>query len=58
MHELRSVAVAVATAVALQAQHDGVAEHCSELELAARIGAQIWEPVYRPYRRIAPRANR
>lgn len=59
VHELRSVAVAVATAVALQAQHDGVAEHCSELELAARIGAQIWEPVYRPYRRItAPRANR
>jgi len=59
VHELRSVAIAVATAVALQAQHDGVAEHCSELELAARIGAQIWEPVYRPYRRIAaPRANR
>jgi malate dehydrogenase (oxaloacetate-decarboxylating) len=50
--QLRRVAVAVATAVAHQAQHDGVAEPCSDPELAARINAQIWEPVYRPYRRI------
>jgi malate dehydrogenase (oxaloacetate-decarboxylating) len=49
--ELRTVAVAVATAVARQAQQDGVAEPCSDVELAARIAAQIWEPVYRPYRR-------
>jgi len=49
---LRDVAVAVATAVALQAQADGVADPCPASEVAARIAAQIWEPVYRPYRRI------
>jgi malate dehydrogenase (oxaloacetate-decarboxylating) len=51
VQELRNVAVAIATAVARQAQRDGVAEPCSEDELAGRIAAQIWEPVYRPYRR-------
>jgi malate dehydrogenase (oxaloacetate-decarboxylating) len=51
VHELRNVAVAVATAVARQAQQDGVAQPCSQDELAARIAAQIWEPIYRPYRR-------
>ena len=50
--ELRAVAVAVATAVARQAQADGVADPCEEDELQRRIRAQIWEPVYRPYRRI------
>jgi malate dehydrogenase (oxaloacetate-decarboxylating) len=50
--ELRNVAVAVATAVARQAQDDGVADRCSDAELTARIAAQIWEPVYRPYRRV------
>jgi malate dehydrogenase (oxaloacetate-decarboxylating) len=49
---LRSVAVAVARAVARQAQSDGVAELCDEGELEARIAAQIWEPLYRPYRRV------
>jgi malate dehydrogenase (oxaloacetate-decarboxylating) len=49
--ELRNVAIAVATAVARQAQQDGVAEPCSDEELAGRIAAQIWEPVYRTYRR-------
>jgi malate dehydrogenase (oxaloacetate-decarboxylating) len=51
VQELRSVAVAIATAVSRQAQQDGVAEPCSDDELAGRIAAQIWEPVYRPYRR-------
>jgi malate dehydrogenase (oxaloacetate-decarboxylating) len=50
--ELRGVAVAVATAVARQAQLDGLAEPLADDELARRIAAQIWEPVYRPYRRI------
>jgi malate dehydrogenase (oxaloacetate-decarboxylating) len=51
VHELREVAIAIATAVSRQAQQDGVAEPCSDAELAARIAAQVWEPVYRPYRR-------
>ncbi|MBV8209960.1 MAG: NAD-dependent malic enzyme [Burkholderiaceae bacterium] len=51
--ELRAVAVAVAKAVAHQAQADGVAEPASETTLAARIAACVWEPCYRPYRKIA-----
>jgi malate dehydrogenase (oxaloacetate-decarboxylating) len=49
--ELRAVAFAVATAVAHQAQKDSVAEPIDEAALADAIRAQIWEPVYRPYRR-------
>jgi malate dehydrogenase (oxaloacetate-decarboxylating) len=49
--ELRRVAVAVATAVARQAQTDGVAPRCDDETLARRIAAEMWEPVYRPYRR-------
>ena len=48
---LRAVAVAVATAVARQAVADGLAGPCSDEQLARRIDAQIWEPVYRRYRR-------
>jgi malate dehydrogenase (oxaloacetate-decarboxylating) len=51
VEELRNVAVAVAMAVARQAQADGVAEPCSDEQLSVRIASQIWEPVYRPYRR-------
>ncbi|HEY0139119.1 MAG TPA: NAD-dependent malic enzyme, partial [Nannocystis sp.] len=51
--ELRRVAVVVAQAVGLQAQADGVAEPCSPDELARRITAQVWEPEYRPYRRVS-----
>ena len=47
---LRAVAVAVATAVARQAQRDGVAEPCDDEALATRLRANVWEPVYRPYR--------
>jgi malate dehydrogenase (oxaloacetate-decarboxylating) len=50
--ELRTVAVAVAAAVARQAQADGVADRCDEETLQQRIAAQVWQPVYRPYRRI------
>jgi malate dehydrogenase (oxaloacetate-decarboxylating) len=51
VEELRRVAVAVAAAVARQAIRDGLAEPCDDDELARRIAAQMWEPVYRPYRR-------
>jgi malate dehydrogenase (oxaloacetate-decarboxylating) len=50
--ELRTVAMAVATAVARQAQAEGMADLCDEQALAQRIRAVMWEPRYRPYRRI------
>lgn len=48
---LREVAIAVAAATARQAQLDGVAAPLDDASLRARIEAQVWEPVYRPYRR-------
>lgn len=48
--ELRSVAIAVATAVARQALADGVADPCNAAALDARIAACVWEAKYRPYR--------
>ncbi|MBK7830680.1 NAD-dependent malic enzyme [Nannocystis sp.] len=50
--ELRSVALTVAAAVARQAQADGVADPCSDEELQRRLRAEMWAPVYRPYRRV------
>jgi malate dehydrogenase (oxaloacetate-decarboxylating) len=47
--QLRAVSVAVAKAVAIQAQADGVADACDEATLAKRIEAIVWEPRYRPY---------
>ncbi|HTV86890.1 MAG TPA: NAD-dependent malic enzyme [Dyella sp.] len=47
--QLRAVSVAVARAVAVQAQADGVAEACDEATLDKRIQAIAWEPRYRPY---------
>jgi malate dehydrogenase (oxaloacetate-decarboxylating) len=49
--ELRAVAYAVATAVARQAQKDGVAKTIDDAALSDAIRAQMWEPLYRPYRR-------
>ena len=49
--ELRRVAVVVAAAVGKQAQQDGVADVLDDATMADRIAAQVWEPVYRPYRR-------
>jgi malate dehydrogenase (oxaloacetate-decarboxylating) len=57
VNELRAVAVAVARAVARQAQEDGVAEAASDTVLAARIAAYVWEPRYRPYRKAASSAQ-
>ncbi len=48
--ELRSVSFAVAKAVALQAMNDGVASPLDERTLESRILANVWEPVYLPYR--------
>lgn len=49
--ELRSVALVVARAVARQAIEDGVAAPRSDEAIAAAVAAELWEPVYRPYRR-------
>jgi malate dehydrogenase (oxaloacetate-decarboxylating) len=50
--QMRTVSVAVARAVARQAQADHVAEPCDAAELDRRIAAHVWDPHYRPYRRI------
>lgn len=47
--QLRDVSLAVAKAVALQAQTDGVAERCEEAVVEQRIRAIVWEPEYLPY---------
>ena len=52
---MREVSVAVALAVARQAQSEGHAEPCDEEILAARIRAMMWEPNYSPYRRNTTR---
>lgn len=49
--ELRSVAKAVARAVALQARAEGQCAPFADDKLDALITAKMWEPVYRPYRR-------
>ncbi len=49
---LRSVALAVATAVARQALAEGVAEPGAGSDLSGRINACVWEPRYLPYRKI------
>ncbi len=48
--ELRSVSFGVAKAVARQAIKDGVADPLDEQTVEARIRANVWEPVYLPYR--------
>ncbi len=46
---IRAVSMSVAAAVARRACADGVADPCDEATLAARLEANVWEPVYRPY---------
>jgi malate dehydrogenase (oxaloacetate-decarboxylating) len=52
LEQVRKVARDVAVAVAVEAQHAGLAEPTSRPELEARIDAHMWEPRYLPYRRI------
>jgi malate dehydrogenase (oxaloacetate-decarboxylating) len=47
--DIRAVSLAVATAVARQAQADGVADDCDSATLDRKIRACVWEPAYRPY---------
>jgi malate dehydrogenase (oxaloacetate-decarboxylating) len=50
--DLRNVSVLIAKAVARRAQIDGVAARCEAAELDACIDAYVWEPRYRPYRKL------
>jgi len=48
--DLRSVAVAVANAVARAARNDGLCDALDDETIALRIAAKMWEPKYCPYR--------
>jgi malate dehydrogenase (oxaloacetate-decarboxylating) len=50
--DARKTSAAVAEGVFRQAIADGVAETASEAEIAEKLSAYMWEPVYRPYERI------
>ncbi len=50
--DLREVSFQVARAVALQARDEGLADVTSPEDIEAKIRAKMWDPVYRPYRRI------
>lgn len=52
--ELRSVSFHIAKAIARQASADGVADPVDEATLDARIRANMWDPVYLPYRFLSP----
>ena len=49
--QLREVSIAVAKAVARQAQADGLAAPCDGSVLDERIEAYVWVPRYRPYKK-------
>jgi malate dehydrogenase (oxaloacetate-decarboxylating) len=51
VHDLRSVAVTVAAAVARQARAEGLCEAFADSALDGLIARKMWEPVYRPYYR-------
>jgi malate dehydrogenase (oxaloacetate-decarboxylating) len=50
--DARKTSAAVAEGVFRQAIADGVAEPASEAEIAEKLSAYMWEPVYRLYERI------
>ncbi len=50
--EVRAVSRQVATAVAREAQREGVVEGLSDAEMERRIVARMWTPRYLPYRRV------
>lgn len=49
--EARDISVHVAMAVAMQARREGLAETQDAGDLFKKIRSQIWNPIYRPYRR-------
>ena len=49
---LREVAEVVGNAVAKQAQLDGVAEPLDDQQIADAVRATMWQPVYKPYKRV------
>ncbi len=55
--EIRKVSLAVAIAVAKQAEREGLAQSVPDQELDAAVASMMWEPVYAIYRRL-PSANR
>jgi malate dehydrogenase (oxaloacetate-decarboxylating) len=52
VHELRSVARAVAIAVAKQAVIDGVAKKRGAKAIERRVAETMWDPGYQPYKRV------
>ena len=42
----------IAKVVATQARAEGLCAPFDDAELPAKVAAKMWEPVYRPYRRM------
>ncbi len=55
--EIRKVSLAVAIAVAKQAEREGLAQSVPDQELGAAVASMMWEPLYATYRRLRS-ANR
>ncbi|MGO9703197.1 MAG: NAD-dependent malic enzyme [Xanthobacteraceae bacterium] len=55
--EIRKVSLAVAIAVAKQAEREGLAQSVPDQELGAAVASMMWEPLYATYRRLGS-ANR
>jgi len=51
VHDLRSVAITVAAAVARQARTEGLCDAFDDSALEGLIAQKMWEPIYRPYYR-------
>jgi malate dehydrogenase (oxaloacetate-decarboxylating) len=52
--ELRRISLAVAIAVARQAETEGLARPTPDHDLAAAVRSMMWEPLYATYRRLSP----
>jgi len=55
--DIRKVSLAVAIAVAKQAEREGLAQSVPDQELGAAVASMMWEPLYATYRRL-PSARR
>ena len=55
--EIRKVSLAVAIAVAREAEREGLAQSAPDRDLGAAVTSLMWEPVYAAYRRL-PTARR